>query len=88
MHRYVKKEGREIVFLLFQSEAGISGLDGCNKVWDHSNQNLMVSKMVFAILDSLNSFCVIEFSFTRHACDPVYWIMRFQCLRFIKLLRV
>ena len=85
MHRYVKKEGGGIVFLLFQSEASISGLDGRNKV---SNQNLMVSKMVFAILDSFNSFCVIEFSFTRHACNPVYWIMRFQCLRFIKLLRV
>ena len=33
--------------LIFQSEASISGLNGRNKVWDHSNQNLKVSKMVF-----------------------------------------
>ena len=33
-----------IVLLLFQSEASISGLDGRNEVWDHSNQNLTVSK--------------------------------------------
>ena len=64
----MKKEDGGIVILLFQSEASISGLDGRNKVWDHSNQNLTVSKMV---LDSFNSFCVTEFSFTRHACDPV-----------------
>ena len=84
----MKKEDGGTVLLLFQSEASISGLDGRNKVWDHSNQNLTVSKMVFDVFDSFNSFCVIEFSFTRHACDPVYWIMHFQCLRFIKQLRV
>ena len=33
-----------IVLLFFQS---IAGLDGRDKVWDHLNQNLMVSKMVF-----------------------------------------
>ena len=47
--RYVKKEDKGIVLLLFQSEASISGLDGRNKVWDHSNQNLTVSKMVFVV---------------------------------------
>ena len=26
----------------------------------------------------------MEFSFTRDACDPVYWIMCFQCWNFIK----
>ena len=30
-HRYVKKE--EIVLLLFQSEAGSSGLDGSDEYW-------------------------------------------------------
>ena len=49
VHRYVKKEDKGIVLLLFQSEASISGLDGRNKVWDHSNQNLMVSKMAFVV---------------------------------------
>ena len=49
VHRYVKKEDRGIVLLLFQSEASISGLDGRNEVWDHSNQHLTVSKMVFVI---------------------------------------
>ena len=28
----------KIVLLLFQNEASISGLDGCNEVWDHSIQ--------------------------------------------------
>ena len=46
---YVKKEDGRIVLLLFQSEASISGLDGRNEVWDHLNQNLMVSKMVFVV---------------------------------------
>ena len=50
VHCYVKKEDRGIVLILFQSEAGISGLDGCNEVSDHSNQNLTVSKMVLVIL--------------------------------------
>ena len=84
----MKKEDGGIVLVLFQSEASISELDECDEVWDHLNQTLMVSKMVYVILDSFNSFCAIEFSFTRHACDPVYWIMRFQCLHFIKQLRV
>ena len=48
-YHYVKKEDGEIVPLLFQSEASISGLDGCNDVWDHSSQNLMVSKMVCVV---------------------------------------
>ena len=78
VHCNVKKEDGEIVLVLFQSEASISGLDERDEVWDHLNQNLMVSKMVFVSFGySFNSFCVIEFSFTRHACDPVYWIMRF-----------
>ena len=84
VHRYVKKEDKGIVLLLFQSEASISGLDGHNGAWDQSNQNLRY----LLFLDSFNSFCVIEFSFTRHVCNPVYWIMHFQCLRFIKQLRV
>ena len=84
----MKKDDGRIVLLPFQSEASISGLDGCTKVWDHSNHNSMMSKMMFVILDSVNSLCIIEFSFTRHACDPVYWIMHFQCLRFIKQLRI
>ena len=47
VHRYVKKEDGGIVLLLIQSGVSISGWDGRNKVWDHSNQNLMVSKMMF-----------------------------------------
>ena len=81
----MKKIDGGIVLLLFQSEAGISGLDEPDEVRNHSNQNLTMSTMVF---DSINSFWVLVFSFTRHACDPVYWIMHFQCLRFIKQLRV
>ena len=49
VHRYVKKEDGGIVLVLFQSEASISGLDERDKVWDHLNQNLMVSKMVYVI---------------------------------------
>ena len=45
----MKKEDGGIVLVLFQSEANISGLDEHDEVWDHLNQNLMVSKMVFAI---------------------------------------
>ena len=45
VHRYVKKENGRIVILLFQSEASVSGLDEHNEVWDHSNKNLMVSKI-------------------------------------------
>ena len=46
----MKKEDEGIVLLLIQSGAGISGLDGCDEVWGHSNQNLMmVSKMVFVV---------------------------------------
>ena len=71
--------------LLFQSEAGSSELDVRDEVWDHLNQNLMVSKMVFIVLDSFNSFCVMEL---RDAWDPVYWIMRCQCLHFIRQLWV
>ena len=44
---YVKKEDGGIVLLLFQSEAGSSGLDERDKVRDHLNQNLTASKMVF-----------------------------------------
>ena len=79
----MKKVDGGIVLLLFQ--AGISGLDEPDEVRNHSNQNLTMSTMVF---DSINSFWVLVFSFTRHACDPVYWIMHFQCLRFIKQLQV
>ena len=49
VHHYVKKEDRGIVPLLFQSEVSISGLDGRNDVWDHSSQNLTVSKMVCVV---------------------------------------
>ena len=49
VHHYVKKEQGGILLLLFQSEASISGLDGDDEVWDHSNQNLTVSKMVFVV---------------------------------------
>ena len=49
VHCYVKKEDGGIVLVLFQSEASISGLDERDEVWDHSNQNLMVSKMVYVI---------------------------------------
>ena len=49
VHRYVKKEDGEIVLVLFQSEAIISGLDERDEVWDHLNQNLMVNKMVFVV---------------------------------------
>ena len=45
----MKKEDGEIVLVLFQSEASISGLDERDEVWDHLNQNLMVSKMVYVI---------------------------------------
>ena len=45
----MKKEDEGIVLLLFQSEASISGFDGCNEIWDHSNQTLTVSKMVFVV---------------------------------------
>ena len=45
----MKKEDERIVLLLFQSEASICGLNGCKDVWGHSNQNLMVSKMVFVV---------------------------------------
>ena len=74
--------------MLFQNEVGISGLDGCNGVWDHLNQHLTVSKVVFAALEDFNSIRVKEFSFTRQACNPVYWITHFQCLCFIKELQV
>ena len=44
------EEGRrKIILLLFQSEAGISGLDGRRELWDSLNQNLMVSMMVCVI---------------------------------------
>ena len=56
VHRYVKKEYGGIVLLFFQSEASISVLDGHNKVWDHSSQNLMVSKMVCVFLIALTVF--------------------------------
>ena len=88
VHCYVKKEDGGIVLLLFQSETESSGLDGRDKVWDHLNQNLTVTKMVFVVFKSFNSFCVMDFSVTREACDPVYWIIHFQCLRFIKQLLV
>ena len=54
------------------TEASISGLDEHNEVQDHSNQNL---RWYLSFLDSFNSYCVIEFSFTRHACDPVKFLM-------------
>ena len=53
VQHYMKKEDGEIVLLLFQSGAGISGLDGHNEVWDHSTQNLTVSKMVFVLFKYL-----------------------------------
>ena len=43
------EEDGGIVLLLFQREAESSGLDECDEVWDHLNQNLMVSKMVFIV---------------------------------------
>ena len=49
VHRYVMKEDKGIVLLLFQSEASITRLDGCNEIWDHSNENLTVSKMVCVV---------------------------------------
>ena len=45
----MKKEDGGIVLLHFQSEASISGLDGHDEVWDHSNLNLTVSKMVLVV---------------------------------------
>ena len=45
----MKTEDRGIVLVLFQSEANISGLDERDEVWDHLNQNVMVSKMVYVI---------------------------------------
>ena len=38
-----EKGNRGIVLLFFQSIAGSSRLDGCDKVWDHLSQNLTVS---------------------------------------------
>ena len=46
----MEKEDEGIILLFFQSKAGSSGLDGRNELWDHLNQNLMVSKMVFVAL--------------------------------------
>ena len=49
VHHYVWKEDGGIVLVLFQSEASISGLDERDEVWDHLNQTLIVSKMVYVI---------------------------------------
>ena len=45
----MKKEDGGIVLVFFQSEASISGQDERDEVWDHLNQNLMVSTMVYVI---------------------------------------
>ena len=82
----MKKKDGGIVRLLCQSEAGSSGLDECNKVWDHLNQNLLV-RWCLLFLDSFNDSVLWNLVLQgMDAYDPVYWIMHFQCLHFIKQL--